>query len=183
MPESKRYNTGEVELSYSEWPGYSPPILALHGISGTRSLQFLDNRGRQRGFAYDHRGHGDSGRTPGAYTFVNYGRDCVAFLRGVVKEPALLIGHSLGGMTALYAAAHAPELVRAAFLIDPPLYAPEGPLRDERQPLTSMIDMAVNRGRLVAEGCRRCARRWCRLDRVSCNDRGPTLPAGTRTPS
>jgi pimeloyl-ACP methyl ester carboxylesterase len=142
------FDTGEVVLAYSEWEGESPPVVTLHGISGTRSVDLVSARGRHRAFAYDHRGHGDSGRTPGAYTFVKFGRDCVAFLRGVVREPALLIGHSLGGMTAIYAAAHAPELVRAAFLIDPPLYAPAGPLRDEREPFTAMIEMA---GKPVAE--------------------------------
>jgi pimeloyl-ACP methyl ester carboxylesterase len=97
MSESKSFNTGEVELSYTEWPGDSPPIVALHGISGTRSNDFVDGRGSLCAYAYDHRGHGDSAHAPGAYTFLNYGRDLVAFLRGVVREPALLIGHSLGG--------------------------------------------------------------------------------------
>jgi len=148
LTESQRFNTGEVELSYTEWPGDSPPILALHGISGSRAATFAEQRGTLRGFAYDHRGHGDSGRTPGGYTFVSYGRDAIAFLRGVVREPALLIGHSLGGLAAIYAAANAPELVRAVFLIDPPLYAPEGPLREERGPFAAVAEQA---GRPVAE--------------------------------
>jgi pimeloyl-ACP methyl ester carboxylesterase len=142
VAESRTFDTGEVILAYSEWPGASPPVVALHGISGTRSLIIIESRGDQRAFAYDHRGHGDSGRTPGAYTFVNYGRDVIAFLRGVVGEPALLIGHSLGAMASIYAAAHAPNLVRAAFLADPPLYAPEGPLRDERGPFAAVAEQA-----------------------------------------
>jgi pimeloyl-ACP methyl ester carboxylesterase len=143
MPDTKRFDTGEVELAYSEWPGDSPPVVMLHGISGARAAELAESvRGSHAAYAYDHRGHGDSGRTPGAYTFVNYGRDVVAFLEGVVRQPALLVGHSLGGMAALYAAAHAPHLVRAAFLIDPPLYAPEVPLRDERGPFTAMAEIA-----------------------------------------
>jgi pimeloyl-ACP methyl ester carboxylesterase len=122
--------------------GDSPPIVAVHGISGMRAIGFTEARGSLHAFAFDHRGHGESGRTPGAYSFVNYGRDLVAFLRGVVREPALLIGHSLGGMASIYAAAHAPELVRAALLIDPPLYAPEGPLRDERGPFAAVAAQA-----------------------------------------
>jgi pimeloyl-ACP methyl ester carboxylesterase len=133
MTESQPFHTGEVELAYTEWPGEGPPVLALHGISGMRAGFLAQAKPGRHAFAYDHRGHGHSGRTPGAYSFVDYGRDCVAFLRGVVREPALLVGHSLGGMTAIYAAAQAPDVVRAAFLIDPPLYAPEQPLRDEAQ--------------------------------------------------
>jgi pimeloyl-ACP methyl ester carboxylesterase len=153
MAASKRFDTGEVELAYTEIAGNSPPLVTVHGISGTRALGFTEARGSLRAYAYDHRGHGESGRTPGAYTFVNYGRDLVAFLRGVVREPALLIGHSLGGMASIYAAAHAPDVVKAALLIDPPLYAPEGPLRDERGPFTAVAAQAgMSVDDLVAAG-------------------------------
>jgi pimeloyl-ACP methyl ester carboxylesterase len=134
MNDSLRFDTGDVELAYSEWPGEGPPVLALSGISGRRAAHLTRWEDGHHAFAYDHRGHGDSGRTPEAYSFVNYGRDAIVFLRGVVREPAILVGHSLGGMAAIYAAAHAPELVKAAFLVDPPLYAPEQPLRDEAGP-------------------------------------------------
>jgi len=148
MPEIDSFNTGEVELSYLEWPGESPPVVAMHGISATKATYLAVAKPGRHAYAYDHRGHGDSSRTPNAYSFVNYGRDAVAFLRGVVREPAILVGHSLGGMTAIYAAAHAPELVRGAFLIDPPLYAPEWPLRDEAGPFAETEKQA---GRPAAE--------------------------------
>jgi pimeloyl-ACP methyl ester carboxylesterase len=51
-------------------------------------------------------------------------------------------------MCALYTAAHAPRLVRAVFAIDPPLYAPEVELRDERAGFTAA---AAQAGRPVAE--------------------------------
>jgi pimeloyl-ACP methyl ester carboxylesterase len=142
MNDGLRFNTGEVELAYTEWPGDGPPVVALSGISGRRAAHLARWEDGHHAFAYDHRGHGDSGRTPGTYSFVNYGRDCVAFLRGVVREPAILVGHSLGGMTAIYAAAQAPELVKAAFLVDPPLYAPEQPLRDEAGPFAAVEQQA-----------------------------------------
>lgn len=143
MATSLRYDTGEVELAYDEWAGTAPPLVILHGLSGRRAmLDLAEAREGHRAYAYDHRGHGDSGRTPGEYTFVNFGRDTVAFLQGAVREPALLIGHSLGAMTALFAAANAPELVRAAFLIDPPLYAPEVGLRNERGPFSATASQA-----------------------------------------
>ena len=45
-------------------------------------------------------------------------------------------------MASIYAAANAPELVKAAFLADPPLYAPETGLRDERIPFAMMREAA-----------------------------------------
>ena len=67
MAESRRFNTGEVELSYTEWPGESPPVVAIHGLTNMRASRFVEMRGQQRAYAYGHRGHGESGRTPGAY--------------------------------------------------------------------------------------------------------------------
>ena len=148
MNDGVRFDTGDVELAYTEWPGEGTPVVGLHGISGRRAAHLTRWEDGRHAFAYDARGHGDSGRLPGNYTFVGFGEDAVAFLRGVVREPAVLVGHSLGGMVAIYAAAHAPDLVKAAFLIDPPLYAPEGPLRDEAAGFAETQGLA---GKTVAE--------------------------------
>lgn len=74
----------------------------------------------------DFRGHGAAARTPGAYRISDYVDDVIEVLRA--EGPAVLIGHSLGGVAAWMAAQVAPELVRGAFLEDPPLYlgSPEG---------------------------------------------------------
>ena len=62
---TNRFDTGTVELAYTEWPGDSPPVVFLHGITGGRVIWLprTDLRGRQRAIAYDARGHGDSART------------------------------------------------------------------------------------------------------------------------
>lgn len=130
--EALRHNTGNVELAYSEWLGESPPVVFLHGITSGRItwLPRIELRGVQRAYAFDARGHGDSGRTD-SYRWTELGADAVSFLEGVCGEPAILVGHSLGAMISIYVAAERPDLVRTAFLIDPPLYAQYG-LRDER---------------------------------------------------
>jgi pimeloyl-ACP methyl ester carboxylesterase len=46
-------------------------------------------------------------------------------LRETVGRPAVLVGHSLGGVVAWWVAQRHPELVAAAFLEDPPLYMGE----------------------------------------------------------
>jgi pimeloyl-ACP methyl ester carboxylesterase len=61
----------------------------------------------------------------------DYVRDIAAFLAGVVGEPAVVYGHSLGGEVAVMLAAQHPELVRALIVGDSPLstrnHATEGP--------------------------------------------------------
>jgi len=49
--------------------------------------------------------------------------DTIAFLRQQVSEPAVIFGHSLGGMVALLVAAQCPEKIRAVVVGDSPLTA------------------------------------------------------------
>jgi pimeloyl-ACP methyl ester carboxylesterase len=91
-------------------------------------LATSDREARQRtpsvraGFAWAWR----SGWLEDGYRFIDYPHDQQMFLREIVRAPAVLIGHSLGGMNALYIAAETPELVRAIVLEDPPLYFEQG---------------------------------------------------------
>ena len=141
-PDLSRFDTGVVDLAYTEWSGESPPIVFLHGLTGGRVIWYprADLRSQQRALAYDARGHGDSGRAA-SYRWTEFGEDAVRFVEGICGEPAILIGHSLGAMTALYAAAQRPDLVKGAFLIDPPLYAQYG-LRDEKETFEQRRDLA-----------------------------------------
>ena len=75
---------------------------------------------RYRTVAYDLRGHGKSGRASD-YSLRAFGADAVRMLRGIVKGPAVVIGHSLGALCAIAAAAQAPDLVTALVLEDPTL--------------------------------------------------------------
>jgi pimeloyl-ACP methyl ester carboxylesterase len=71
-------------------------------------------------YAPDLRGHGGSGWVPGQYRIEDYAADMAPFLAGVVRAPAVLFGHSLGGHVAILVAAQHPTLVRALILADPP---------------------------------------------------------------
>lgn len=96
----------------------------LHGGAGRwhYSIELLDALGEQwHVFAPDFRGHGKSGHIPGTYRLVDYVRDIAAFIDGVVREPAVIYGHSLGGEVSVMLAAQQPRLVRALIVGDSPL--------------------------------------------------------------
>jgi pimeloyl-ACP methyl ester carboxylesterase len=124
----KKFAASIIEVNYAEGPNNGPPMVLIHGLGGRWPAwepvmdQFTED---WHVFAIDLRGHGDSGRVPGEYEFNNYPTEVVEFLNEIVKEPAFLIGHSLGGVTTVGACAKAPELVAAAALEDPPLYIRE----------------------------------------------------------
>jgi pimeloyl-ACP methyl ester carboxylesterase len=56
-----------------------------------------------------------------------YGADVAAVLRSVASRPAVVVGNSLGGVVAWWLAQNQPDLVTAALLEDPPLFAGETP--------------------------------------------------------
>jgi pimeloyl-ACP methyl ester carboxylesterase len=123
-----RVENGGVELNVEvQGPTDATPVVFLHGVSGcTRTYDFLppEIAAGRRIVCVDLRGHGRSQHAPGTYVIDRYGEDVVAVLR-LLDRPAVLVGHSLGGVTAWWVAQHEPELVAAAFLEDPPLYMGE----------------------------------------------------------
>ncbi len=103
----------------------APPVLFLHGITGCRSswLESTERLGdRFDCWTLDFRGHGESDRAPDTYRIQGYASDAVAVL-DQVGRPTVVVGHSLGGMTALQIGHAGHPLVGALFLEDPPLSA------------------------------------------------------------
>jgi pimeloyl-ACP methyl ester carboxylesterase len=119
--------------------GQGPPLVLLHGITTSAATYgWLTPRlaSRFRTHALDFRGHGSSDRAPGAYEIRHFTSDAAALLDHLGGEPAVVIGHSLGGVVGACLGQQRPEEVRALFLEDPALHRPgSGPLApDSRLP-------------------------------------------------
>jgi esterase len=105
-------------------PESGTPILLLHGIiSSSATWDWLVPRlaEQSRVLRLDFRGHGESDRAPGHYDMPDYLADAVAACEQVAGGPAIVIGHSLGGVTAAALAQTRPDLVRGVLLEDAPL--------------------------------------------------------------
>jgi pimeloyl-ACP methyl ester carboxylesterase len=117
------FTTPVVTLNYAEGEASGSPLVLLHGGSARwqSALPLLPELSQQwQVYAPDLRGHGRSGRVPGSYRLTDYAADIVTFLQQVVKHPAVLFGHSLGGEIAILVAASAPSLVRGLMIGDAP---------------------------------------------------------------
>jgi pimeloyl-ACP methyl ester carboxylesterase len=95
-------------------PPDAPALVFLHGITldlTTWYYQWRTFSDRYRCILYDQRAHGGSSRPPsGDYTLTAMGHDLRAVLDVAVPEgPAVVIGHSLGGMAILAFADLYPE--------------------------------------------------------------------------
>jgi pimeloyl-ACP methyl ester carboxylesterase len=101
-------------------------------------------------FAPDLRGHGKSGHVSRGYHGTKYSEDIASFLRERVQAPAILFGHSLGGMVAMWVAAHHSELVRALILGDNMIVADRIPTPMYNALFSGLRDLAL-KGGLVEE--------------------------------
>jgi pimeloyl-ACP methyl ester carboxylesterase len=124
MPQEKIFDTGKVKINYLDYGSSSvEPLVMLHG-GAWRWEEYLSLMPslsqRWHVYAMDLRGNGRSGWVAEQYRLGDFTEDTVAFLRQL-KAPVVLIGHSIGGVIALMAAAQCPEKVRALIIEDVPL--------------------------------------------------------------
>lgn len=107
-------------LSAIRYGADAPEVVLLHGAG--LNAHTWDATALALGMpalAIDLAGHGDSSwRDDAAYAPRVLASDVVAALGAWTDCPQLVVGHSLGGLTAAAVAASAPELVRALVLVD-----------------------------------------------------------------
>lgn len=107
-------------LAFSVEGRANAPLLVLSNSLGTdRSLwdrQVDQLMARYRVLRYDTRGHGESDAPSGDYTIDRLGQDVLSLLDAVGVTRAHVCGISIGGMTALWLGAHAPERVHRLVL-------------------------------------------------------------------
>lgn len=117
---------GEPPLAYYDSGAAATGEFAIMLIHGSMSRSedweniFPRLATRYRTVSYDQRGHGKSGRAT-AYSLRDYGADAARMVRDVVSAPVVVIGHSLGALCAIAAAAEQPAEVIALVLEDPPI--------------------------------------------------------------
>ncbi|MGW5851483.1 alpha/beta fold hydrolase [Streptomyces sp. NPDC055254] len=107
-------------LSYTDFGGPGAPLLALHAhFEDGGSFEGLAREvgPAWRVIALDQRGHGASDRAA-EYTREGYVADAALVLEELGLGPAVVLGHSLGGVNAYQLAARRPDLVRAVVVED-----------------------------------------------------------------
>ena len=114
-------------------PADAPVVLCVHGLGGSALnwgllAPFLSRS--HRVLAVDLFGHGGSGLPTGSHpdAMTADRRLLDRFVREVVGEPVILLGHSMGGVLTILQAAAAPDTVRRLVLLSPPVPGTAGRL-------------------------------------------------------
>src|SRR4051794_25577418 len=112
---------GGVRLAGLDYGGAGPAGILVHGLAGhagewAQTTSWLRERGRV--VALDVRGHGASERRPDDVSLEARTDDVGFVLEQLALAPAVVVGQSLGGQTAIALAAYRPHLVRALVLVE-----------------------------------------------------------------
>nr|WP_255417671.1 alpha/beta hydrolase [Corallococcus sp. CA054B] len=119
--------TNGINLHYLRTGGASPPVVLLHGLIGSGACWTPVARVLEGEFDVvmpDARGHGDSSTPPHGYGYDDHASDVVGLIRGLELSRPVVMGHSMGGMTAAVVASRGTHL-RGVVLVDPTFLSPE----------------------------------------------------------
>jgi pimeloyl-ACP methyl ester carboxylesterase len=124
MFQEKTSATGAVTLNYLDYGHPSAaPLVMLHG-GAWRWQEYLSLipslAQRWHVHALDLRGNGRSGWVSDTYRLLDFAEDNAAFVRRL-NGPAVVVGHSLGGVIALMLAARHPDQMKGLIIEDVPL--------------------------------------------------------------
>ncbi len=105
--------------------GALPPLIIMHG-GGDSAGTFMPvllrlRRHFQEIIAVEFAGHGLSGEPTGTYTFQAHYHSMNEVLDSLISpdNPAIIVGNSLGGLTAMHYGVRTPGRVKALFLLSP----------------------------------------------------------------
>jgi N-formylmaleamate deformylase len=117
-----------IHIHYLRTGESKRPLLLLHGLSGSgacwtplaRSLE-----GEYDVVMPDARGHGNSSTPLDGYRYEDYASDVIGLIRKLGLATPVLLGHSMGGMTAAVVASQLATDIRGLILADPTFLTPQ----------------------------------------------------------
>lgn len=117
-----------IEIHYLRTGGDKPPLVLLHGLAGNGACWTPLARSLESEYDVvmpDARGHGASGTPLHGYRYEDHADDVIELVRKLELARPILLGHSMGGMTAAVAASRATGTFRGVILADPTFLSPQ----------------------------------------------------------
>ena len=117
-----------ISVHYLRTGGARPPVVLLHGLTDNGACWTRLARDLEADYDLimpDARGHGRSAVPDSGYSPEDRAADTIGLIDALGLDRPVLLGHSMGGLTAALVAADAPGQIRGAILEDPAFIAPE----------------------------------------------------------
>ena len=138
----KTANRDGVNLRYLDTGSGDPALVFIHGWCCNQSMwgdQIEAFAPNHRIIAVDLRGHGESGKPDQDYDISGFVDDTAWLIREIGLDRPVIIGHSMGGVTALSLVREHPDIASAAVFVDAGIL----PLPDEVRPLIAQTIEAL----------------------------------------
>jgi len=120
--------TNGISVHYVRTGGDKPPVVLLHGLIANGVCWTPLARALEADYDLvmpDARGHGRSDAPAQAYRYDDLAADVMGFIDALKLDRPVLIGHSMGGMTAALVANRHPQRLRGLVLVDPTFLTPQ----------------------------------------------------------
>ena len=114
--------TNGINIHYTRTGGSKPPLIMLHGLTANGACWTALARALEEVYDVimpDARGHGKSCAPDNGYRYEDLANDVVGFIKALGLPPPILVGHSMGGLTAAVVASRRPRLLSGLILADP----------------------------------------------------------------
>jgi N-formylmaleamate deformylase len=120
--------TNGINIHYTRTGASQPPLILLHGLTANGACWAALAHAMEEDYDVimpDARGHGKSSVPDTGYRYEDHANDVIGLIEALRLSPAILIGHSMGGLIAAVVASTNPELLRCLVLADPTFLSPK----------------------------------------------------------
>jgi pimeloyl-ACP methyl ester carboxylesterase len=114
--------TNGINIHYARTGEGKPALVLLHGLAANGACWKGLANVLEKDYDIimpDARGHGESSAPEYGYRYEDHANDVIGLLISLRLSAPILLGHSMGGMTAAVVASRRPKLLRGLILADP----------------------------------------------------------------
>jgi pimeloyl-ACP methyl ester carboxylesterase len=153
-----------IDVHYLRTGGDKPPVVLLHGLMLNGACWIPLARALEKDYDVvmpDARGHGYSTAPDHGYSYDDLAADVVSLIEALELTTPVLLGHSMGGMTAAVVASRKRKRLRGLILADPTFLTPQRQREVHESDVADQHRRILNRPResLLAEMRARHSRR------------------------